>query len=375
MPVFKYYRPDFYFEKSIRYDEIYFSSNEEMNDPLDLTVTINFSDNIEGWKKLLAIELPYSSWKFSNYLNVFINNFASDLNDIFKNTYLENQKTIDGLIKSKKDKLEYLFIKYINKSIKSGFKFTESNNDEDISVKANTCIHYLSSLLCRGSNQRFYACSFSKTPLEPMMWAHYADGFKGCVIIYNDNDNDNDNENLINLKENLKSNDYKSYDYAEVKYLDREVNTICILEQIFDSTALNSKLLTKNIFWSYEKELRVLLSETFTPSQSMHHDDIPKSNKARIFHHDPYSIKGVIFGARCSNDYKSYIEGILGEKNSYNSNVERFLSFETDLTLDGKVVIKTGSICNSMRLGSSQVGKEILEGNKLNKVLAEFNII
>lgn len=30
---FKYYRQNLYFEKAIRYDEIYFSSNEELNDP------------------------------------------------------------------------------------------------------------------------------------------------------------------------------------------------------------------------------------------------------------------------------------------------------------------------------------------------------
>jgi len=60
MPIFKYYRPNIYFEKAIRYNEIYFSANHELNDPNDLKATYYFEDNPALWKKLLALDTSKS---------------------------------------------------------------------------------------------------------------------------------------------------------------------------------------------------------------------------------------------------------------------------------------------------------------------------
>ena len=149
---------------------------------------------------------------------------------------------------------------------------------------------------------------------------------------------------------------------------------LSILKYMLNNNIVSSPLLTKNSFWSYEQEYRLLLSEEFNSIYLRQMDKMPTTNsRERIFYHQQESIIGIIFGARCSNDYKDKIRAILGEKRSYIKS-KGFYSFDTELTTDGKVVIKSGSICRSMKEASSQVYDEILEGDRLNKCLIQLRI-
>lgn len=57
MYLFKYYRPDFFFDKAIRYNELYFSSTEQLNDPNDLKTSYFFEDRVDLWQRLLESEV------------------------------------------------------------------------------------------------------------------------------------------------------------------------------------------------------------------------------------------------------------------------------------------------------------------------------
>ena len=85
---FKYYRQNLYFEKAIRYDEIYFSSNEELNDPLDLSFTPYFDDNEVAWEKLLQVKPKVEMLNIALYLDTTSHELASELNSIFKGSTL-----------------------------------------------------------------------------------------------------------------------------------------------------------------------------------------------------------------------------------------------------------------------------------------------
>ena len=367
---FKYYRQNLYFEKAIRYDEIYFSSNEELNDPLDLSFTPYFDDNEVAWEKLLQVKPKVEMLNIALYLDTTSYELASELNSIFKGSTLAYQQTIKPLIDSKNKELKRIFIKHINNAIESEYTSDKNSNfsNFDTEAKAEMCILFLTEILSRGWSKKFYSCSFSKNALEPKMWAHYADGFKGCVIIYESNEN-----NSIKLKPHFRSTKYESYNFSEDQYSDIE-KKVSILDYMLKSSIVNSPLLTKNSFWSYEQEYRLLLSEEFNSIYLRQMDKMPTTNsRERIFYHQQESIIGIIFGARCSNDYKDKIRAILGEKCSYIKS-KGFYSFDTELTTDGKVVIKSGSICRSMKEASSQVYDEILEGDRLNKYLIQLRI-
>lgn len=367
---FKYYRQNLYFEKAIRYDEIYFSSNEELNDPLDLAFTPYFDDNEVAWEKLLQLKPEAEIWNIAHILDITSPELVSELNSIFKGSTLEYQQTIKLLIDLKKEELTRIFIKHINNAIKSGYTSNKKSifSEYDTEVKADVCIEFLYEILSRGWSKKFYSCSFSKNALESKMWAHYADGFKGCVIIYESNENSS-----IKLKPHFSSIEYVPYAFSKVQYTNIE-KKLSILEYMLNSNIVSSPLLTKNSFWSYEQEYRLLLSEEFNSIYLRQMDKMPTTNSCeRIFYHQQESIIGIIFGARCSNDYKDKIRAILGEKRSYIKS-KGFYSFDTELTTDGKVVIKSGSICRSMKEASSQVYDQILEGDRLSKCLIQLSI-
>ena len=367
---FKYYRQNLYFEKAIRYDEIYFSSNEELNDPLDLSFTPYFDDNEVAWEKLLQVKPKVEMLNIALYLDTTSHELASELNSIFKGSTLAYQQTIKPLIDSKNKELKRIFIKHINNAIESEYTSDKNSNfsNFDTEAKAEMCISFLTEILSRGWSKKFYSCSFSKNALEPKMWAHYADGFKGCVIIYESNENSS-----IKLKPHFSSIEYVPYAFSKVQYTNIE-KKLSILEYMLNNNIVSSPLLTKNSFWSYEQEYRLLLSEEFNSIYLRQMDKMPTTNsRERIFYHQQESIIGIIFGARCSNDYKDKIRAILGEKRSYIKS-KGFYSFDTELTTDGKVVIKSGSICRSMKEASSQVYDEILEGDRLSKCLIQLSI-
>ena len=367
---FKYYRQNLYFEKAIRYDEIYFSSNEELNDPLDLAFTPYFDDNEVAWEKLLQVKPKVEMLNIALYLDTTSHELASELNSIFKGSTLAYQQTIKSLIDSKNKELKRIFIKHINNAIESEYTSDKNSNfsNFDTEAKAEMCILFLTEILSRGWSKKFYSCSFSKNALEPKMWAHYADGFKGCVIIY-----ESDENSSIKLKPHFSSIEYLPYVFSKVQYTNIE-KKLSILKYMLNNNIVSSPLLTKNSFWSYEQEYRLLLSEEFNSIHLAQMDKMPTTNsRERIFYHLQESIIGIIFGARCSNDYKDKIRAILGEKRSY-IKPKGFYSFDTELTTDGKVVIKSGSICRSMKEASSQVYDEILEGDRLNKCLIQLRI-
>ena len=118
---FKYYRQNLYFEKAIRYDEIYFSSNEELNDPLDLAFTPYFDDNEVAWEKLLQVKPKVEMLNIALYLDTASHELASELNSIFKGSTLAYQQTIKSLIDSKNKELKRIFIKHINNAIESEY--------------------------------------------------------------------------------------------------------------------------------------------------------------------------------------------------------------------------------------------------------------
>ena len=368
---FKYYRQNFYFEKAIRYDEIYFSSNDELNDPLDLAFTPYFDDNEVVWNKLLQLKPIVETWDLTHFLDTTSQELASELNSIFKGSILEYQQTIKLLIDSKKEELTRVFINHINNAMESGYTSIAKSefSNFDTKVKADICILSLTGILSRGWSKKFYSCSFSRNALEPKMWAHYADGFKGCVIIYASNE-----DSSIKLKPHFNSLEYIPYNFLEIQYSNIE-KKISILEYMLKNNIANSVLLTKNSFWSYEDEYRLLLSEEFSSVQLSLVNQMPTSSNKRIFHHLPQSIVGVIFGARCSKEYKDHVRSILGEKHSYIKPKESgFYSFDTELTTDGNVVIKSGSITRSMNKATDQVFDETLEGDRLNKCLFKLGI-
>lgn len=99
-----------------------------------------------------------------------------------------------------------------------------------------------------------------------------------------------------------------------------------ISENIIDN---NSYFFTKNRHWKYEKESRLVLLSS-TPSNG------------EILHHDSSLVKGVIFGTRRDNKFKTHTIEALKENRRY-SGKEDFLSFDTLLNKKNEIEIASGT--------------------------------
>lgn len=362
MRLYKYYRPDFYFEKSLRYDEIFFAANEQLNDPHDLVIKPYFGDNKDAWNSILKSDAPSSTWDLAKIIDVDNDNLLQELNDQFKEVAANDSSSIGSILDDRKASLAEIFKKYLIPHRDAMFE-----NDE---AASNACIFFLKEKITRGWDKYYYSCSFSKDPLDPQMWAHYGEGFRGCVLIYKSLDN-----GLIELRPNIYTKNYQAFEFLEVNYKNKD-KSVDMLDLISRDSIITYNLLNKSLFWSYEKEMRLLLSESFGSMRSSIESKMPKSTKTRIFHHAPNVIEGVIFGSNCSVSYKERITSILAEKYSFLLPVgtPAFLTFDSELTSSSKVEIVSGSKCIIREVGSSYVMKELLENERLNKVLKELGI-
>lgn len=305
MYYFKYFRNDTNFDKSIRYNELYFAANNSLNDPMDLSFNPVFWDNIELWKQFigrrdngLVVLMDYISQPNNNEFYHSINNLfrGKDLNQVIdkSNLLLENLK---DLIRS-----------------------NDLATGTDIESAAKMLIDKFIQIK---RNNNFLSVSFSRDPFNYLMWSHYANGFKGCILIYEFE------KNKSKLKKHILGDEYNDVTMKNVNYSNTTTHPDLwklISENIIDN---NSYFFTKNRHWKYEKESRLVLLSS-TPSNG------------EILHHDSSLVKGVIFGTRRDNKFKTHTIEALKENRRY-SGKEDFLSFDTLLNKKNEIEIASGT--------------------------------
>lgn len=336
MFLFKYYRPDFFFDKAIRYNELYFSSTEQLNDPNDLKTSYFFEDSVPLWQSLLESELSSGAKVLSDFLELSDHALAKELCRIFLGT------PIDGSI----EHLVSIFNKYDSDITSALIKCVKNINmlsDDLFSYTSRSipgvltlCKNGIRDRILRGLRVGVYSISFSTNALEPMMWAHYASGFKGCVVIYNAPDN------VISLKRNIYSSEYIDYPIDSVKYQNQEKHIPILKSVLSDDVAIRETLLVKNTFWSYEAEKRIFLTKRYITQDFGKLNILLSSDPSeRIFHHDPSTIVGVVFGPKFDKKKMESIEFLLRDNRRHNP-CEPFYLFETELTSKGTIKIVRG---------------------------------
>lgn len=82
--LFKYYRPDFFSDKAIRYNELYFSSAEQLNDPNDLKTSCLFEGDDELWQRVLESEMFFGVKNLKYFLDLHDCRLAKQLCWIFQ---------------------------------------------------------------------------------------------------------------------------------------------------------------------------------------------------------------------------------------------------------------------------------------------------
>lgn len=364
MFLFKYYRPDFFFDKAIRYNELYFSSTEQLNDPNDLKTSYFFEDNIPFWQALLESESSSGIKQLNVLLDLKDQNLAKELCILFLGT------SIDGTIEG----LEFIFNRYDQEitTILINYIRNISTIEMDLPADENKSIPMLLSLCKNGIKERIlkglrvgvYSVSFSTEALQPMMWAHYAGGFKGCVVIYNAPNN------TIPLKRNIYSKDYYNFQVDSVIYQDHEKHIPILKSALSNDNAIRETLLVKNTFWHYESEKRIFLTKRYISHGFSKFNLVTSDISERIYHHDPSTIAGVIFGPNFNIEKMDSIELLLRD-NRRHIPCAPFYLFETELMSNGTIKVVNGKQVESS-FQSGETGA--ISHKELPKLLSKLKI-
>lgn len=323
--------------KELMYDEMFFASTEESNDPYEGKVFFKFEKSQEKWKRLLEV-----AWK-----NIEVPN---------------KDKYIEAFSKYLTDKSPLTFDEFQTLDFKE-IKFSTTG---ELSI-FNTVLHLipmLKSFVEIYKPDKKYFVSFSKTADNYLMWSHYANKHNGyCLILRSIDGGIYQSHNTCrkgisrntpnSFSPHMSYGIQQKFEMTDVIYNDDEANVDAFLcfpeyvgghkfeneyERISHCKQLQKPFLEKNSCWSYEQETRLLLH---APYAWLFGENIEYTKYERLLHYDSSHLVGIVLGHKMSNEDKSRIKEIVCEKmenrhkNELGKDVRRlfdFVLFEAELS-------------------------------------------
>lgn len=303
--VFKFQAPSLASLKALKYGELYFASNDELNDPYDTRLPYIFFKAPEKMARLI-IDFMESDNQVRSILSplvkrVDINKFANFISnsDLLFHELIEliDSKDFENLVQS---------------------EFAKAQTIESIGLSEIFRKHLKKHIQIRLGNMP-YSVSFSKKCDDPVMWSHYADQHRGFCICYS-----------IEGQKMKSKSDFTSR-FLQKEYLLKEVNYdkafttadafYRFSEHFMGENVLQEKIeghhkeveksfLTKFESWKYEEEIRILDFDTLR-SQVIGDNILKWDSNDRIYYYDLEQLTGIIFGSRMSNNTKNEIRSII----------------------------------------------------------------
>ncbi|MCQ9048846.1 DUF2971 domain-containing protein [Vibrio parahaemolyticus] len=305
MYVYRYRSPGLLSQKGLIYDEWYFASREELNDPIDMQSKFEFPENSKStWFRVIK-----SLWQ---------NEVWSELAASYFNSICPIS-------------MEQLLEEYDQHSVKvveSIFKNCEINLADLQQI--GELQKQLKALLSLYAPSAGYSVSLSTCNNEMLMWSHYAASHTGYCLIYRPIDGylyqcssrTKDSLSVSKGHTSLIGNKFKVQAIEYENQLEA-IDAFCLLpsyntgykfeteeERLGFHAKIQSQLLTKNECWAYEQEARLLLPQ---PSKYISGESA-FTNYQRLFHYDFSQVVGIIFGARMREHEKLAIKEIIDAK-------------------------------------------------------------
>ena len=155
-----YYRYRPYNEVSVKellYNEIYFSSPEECNDPFDSKTFYEFGPDKNMWNNLVKFSLEHTMAAVP-------------------------KKIIEQVVDYLSSGCPMTFDQAYSTNLLASFPINNPNERNLINF-VGTCIQGILRVYRPATR---YFVSFSKVNSEPLMWSHYADKHKGFCLVFRD---------------------------------------------------------------------------------------------------------------------------------------------------------------------------------------------
>ena len=357
MHIFRYRPSNLLSQKGLLYDEWYFASRDELNDPIDMQSQFEFGENSrDTWYRIFS-----STLQKKEHVSLATQYFA-DLSPISYEQLLQDLDT------------------HTLNLINIIFKSQNFNNAEFDNF--NRSINSVRGLLELYEPSPGYSVSLSKTNNEMLMWSHYAGSHTGFCLIYRPIDGylhqcPQRAKESLEVSEGHTSVIGKKFKVENIHY-ENKINPIDALrllptsktgfdfdneeERLEHHTHIRKQILTKNTCWEYEAECRLILPQ---PSKWISGHSTYNSYQ-RLFYYDFSQVTGIIFGARMSPGDEEILKTIINAKlKTRYSNIGK--STEKKYIFD--FVFQKARICTSSRdlkivdLELNSMGATISPGN------------
>lgn len=294
------------------YNEIYFASTEECNDPFDSKTFNVFDKDVKKWTNFILLALQSlipRSLLTPERLQAFTEYLCSKC-----------PLTFDDLIYE--DVLRDFPIK--------------AQEDDIIKSVLQSSIPQIARIY---KPSQGYFVSFSKDPTEPLMWAHYANKFNGFCLIFkpiNGVIKQFEFQKKRQIRRQTDKGIASSMSYVmpeefkliDIQYPEKVIPSRAFLnmpvavsgkaknDQDVDKIREEQQMhyFQKGRSWSYEKEARIILTP---PPSYLFGEAIQYSSQERLFHYDPSHLVGIIYGSRLSETSKKRIQEIIEERREW----------------------------------------------------------
>lgn len=305
MHIYRYRSNNLLSQKGLLYDEWYFASREELNDPIDMQSKFEFGENSQDtWLGILS-----STWQDKEYITL-VSQYFTSLSPISYEQLLQELDT---------HALKLIGLIFKNRKI-SNAEF------ESFSHSMNN-VRRLLELYEPGAG---YSVSFSKKNDEMLMWSHYAGSHTGYCLIYRPIDGylgqcPLRTKESLDVSESHSSTIGSRFKVEDIHY-ENQLNSIDARKLLPTSKTgfifaneddrlehhahIQKQILTKNTCWEYEAECRLLLPQ---PNKWIS-GHCNYNSYQRLFHYDFNQITGIIFGARMSPNDETTLKTIINAK-------------------------------------------------------------
>lgn len=324
--------------KEMMYNEIYFGSQKECNDPFDSKAFYQFPDDPIRWKRLLDQALQVEDTEFKKFL----------LEDLTSHLCSLSPVSLEDLVEQPFLDLPELRERFQQQTLQ--------NMEAAIRRFISTYI----------PPTRYFAC-FSTVNAETLMWAHYANNHKGFCLIFKSIENkikqDPNHKKRQIRRKTLKGIapdmtyqmpadfEFQPIDYkANVEPLNafQSLSSFVYGKELTEEEAntlrtnQQSHFRQKHHAWHYEKEYRTVLSP---PPSWLFGGQQEYTPHERLFRYDPNQLVGIIFGARMPETEKIGIIEIINDMldRRYDNAVYPFIRFDF-ITFNAKLSTNQRSI-------------------------------
>jgi len=304
--------------KELIYDELYFASREECNDPYEGKIFAKLEKDESFWNNLVRVALKFFDSSVLEYLIKKIVDFYISKAPMYLDELLKISK--EEFLELGKDELEKAVLKNMYESLKQ----------------------YI--LLYIPAEQ--YFASFSRNNDNYLLWSHYANNHAGFCLVFRPINNEIQQnpywkKTNVGIKIPQGKNPYinlavpAAFELKDVKYV-AEPNCLdgmmcfsgAVVGDRYSPQDIESfqqqyskTYLQKHSVWEYEEESRVVLSTIYP---WMTGGTVSITSHDRLFRYNSTQLVGIVLGVKMSQNQRDRIKEIITEK------VERWYIPTTD---------------------------------------------